>query len=179
MANLSTRDRSRRLASPGDILPVELWELIFRHIEFDSKLLRLARVCSTFNAVSIRLLLALHGQGQDVFDRTDLRLSVYTLRGLYLSLRSFSATRVTCSLDRAETRWNIHLLDALFPLPLQLVVETHASQTDTWGANVGEKLLVNVISSPRTLSATNVDRCEDNTELTKAHKAIRQLTSKM
>ncbi|KAJ7853381.1 hypothetical protein B0H13DRAFT_2358979 [Mycena leptocephala] len=113
MANLSTRDRSRRLASPGDILPVELWELIFRHIEFDSELLRLARVCSTFNAVSIRLLLAQHGQGQDVFDRTDLQLSVYTLRGLYLSLRSFSATRVTCSLDRAETQWNIHLLDAL------------------------------------------------------------------
>ncbi|KAJ7729343.1 hypothetical protein B0H16DRAFT_1587172 [Mycena metata] len=112
MTNLSTRDRSRRLASPGDILPVELWEFIFRHIA-DPELLHLARVCSTFNAVSIRLLLARHGQGQDIFDRTDLQLSVYTLRGLYLSLRSFSATRVTCSLDRAETQRNIHLLDAL------------------------------------------------------------------
>ncbi|KAJ6538839.1 hypothetical protein DFH09DRAFT_1397490 [Mycena vulgaris] len=113
MTNYSTRDRSRTLASPGDILPVELWELIFRHIEFDPELLHLARVCSAFNAVSIRLLLARHGQGQDVFDCTDLQLSVYTLPVLYLSLRSFSATRVTCSFDRAETRWNIHLLDAL------------------------------------------------------------------
>ncbi|KAJ7259453.1 hypothetical protein C8J57DRAFT_1340457 [Mycena rebaudengoi] len=113
MTNHSTRDRSRTLASPGDILPVELWELIFRHIEFDPELFRLARVCSTFNAVSIRLLLARHGQGQDIFDCTDLHISVYTLPGLYLSLRSFSATRITCSFDRAETRWNIHLLDAL------------------------------------------------------------------
>ncbi|KAF7336107.1 hypothetical protein MVEN_02157700 [Mycena venus] len=113
MVNHSMRDRSRTLASPGDILPVELWELIFHHIEFDPELLCLARVCSTFNAVSIRLLLDRHGQGQDVFDCTDLQLSVSTLPGLYLSLRSFSATRVTCSFDRAETRWNIHLLDAL------------------------------------------------------------------
>ncbi|KAJ6549731.1 hypothetical protein B0H19DRAFT_1159687 [Mycena capillaripes] len=113
MTNLSTRDRSHRLASTGDILPVELWELIFRHIEFDPELLCLARVCSAFNAVSIRLLLARHGQGQDVFDRTDLQLSVYILRGLYLSMQFFSATRVTCSLDMAESRWNIHLLDAL------------------------------------------------------------------
>jgi Arc/MetJ family transcription regulator len=113
MTNLSTRDRSRRLASPGDILPVELWELIFRHIELDPELLRLARVCSTFNAVSIRLLLARHGQGQDVFDSPSLQLSVHTLPALYLSLQSFSAARVTCSLDRAKTRWNIHLLDAL------------------------------------------------------------------
>ncbi|KAJ7825356.1 hypothetical protein B0H14DRAFT_2820497 [Mycena olivaceomarginata] len=115
MTNLSMRDGSRRLASPGDILPVELWELIFRHIEIDPELLLLARVCSTFNAVSIRLLLARHGQGQDVFDCTSLQLSVHTLPALYLSLQSFSATRVTCSLDRAETRWNDigHLLDAL------------------------------------------------------------------
>ncbi|KAJ7319289.1 hypothetical protein DFH08DRAFT_890719 [Mycena albidolilacea] len=113
MTDLSTRDRSRRLASPGDILPVELWELIFRHIEFDPELLRLARVCRTFNTVSIRLLLARHGQGQDVFGSPSLQLSVHTLPALYLSLQSFSATRVACSLDRAKTRWNIHLLDAL------------------------------------------------------------------
>jgi hypothetical protein len=92
---------------------VELWELIFRHIELDPELLRLARVCSTFNAVSIRLLLARHGQAQDVFDSPSLQLSVHTLPALYLSLQSFSATRVACSLDRAKTRWNIHLLDAL------------------------------------------------------------------
>ncbi|KAJ7825355.1 hypothetical protein B0H14DRAFT_3468547 [Mycena olivaceomarginata] len=113
MTNLWTRNRSRRLASPGDILPVELWELIFRHIELDPELLRLARVCSTFNAVSIRLLLARHGQAQDVFDSPSLQLSVHTLPALYLSLQSLSATRVACSLDRAKTRWNIHLLDAL------------------------------------------------------------------
>ncbi|KAJ7319288.1 hypothetical protein DFH08DRAFT_390241 [Mycena albidolilacea] len=113
MTNLWTRNRSRRLTSPGDILPVELWELIFRHIELNPELLRLARVCSTFNAVSIRLLLARHGQGQDVFDSPSLELSLHTLPALYLSLQSFSATRVACSLDRAKTRWNIHLLDAL------------------------------------------------------------------
>ncbi|KAJ6448631.1 hypothetical protein C8R45DRAFT_1084445 [Mycena sanguinolenta] len=114
MTDLWTRDGSQIHASPGDILPLELWELIFRHIECDPELLCLARVCRTFNAVSIRLLLARHGQGQDVFDRTDLQLSVHTLPGLYLSLRSFSATRVvTCSLDGVETWRNIHLLDAL------------------------------------------------------------------
>ncbi|KAF8217284.1 hypothetical protein K438DRAFT_2082729 [Mycena galopus ATCC 62051] len=89
MMNLWTRDRSRRLASPADILPVELWEVIFRHIKCDPELLCLARVCSTFNAVSIRLLLARHGQGQDIFGRTDLQLSASTLPGLYLSLRAF------------------------------------------------------------------------------------------
>ncbi|KAJ6448614.1 hypothetical protein C8R45DRAFT_1115129 [Mycena sanguinolenta] len=115
MTDLWTRDGSQRHASPGDILPLELWELIFCHIECDdAELLCLARVWSTFNAVSVRLLLARHGQGQDVFDRRYLPLSVHTLAGLFLSLRSFFATRVdTCSLDGVETRRNIHLLGAL------------------------------------------------------------------
>ncbi|KAJ7069385.1 hypothetical protein C8F01DRAFT_1245597 [Mycena amicta] len=87
------------------VLPMELWDLIFRHILADHWLLRIARVCRAFNSLAIALYLRRSKLAGLALSQTHLSLNAGTTSALYLScfVRLESTTSsVECKLYTLE-----------------------------------------------------------------------------